>query len=382
MVKAAVLDVDSREGAHLARHQAARRRSDRHARQATRRATPSPATVIAVQENGIEVKIADSDMTTFIKRPTSRATAPSSAPSASPSATRSTPRSPASTRPRAASRVSIKALEIAEEKEAVEQYGSSDSGASLGDIFKAAIKKRETADGSRRGRPTSRRTRASSPPTARSYRLAHGLRQRCGQRRLPIVYWLAAAACTLLAEHRMSLEHGRLIRECRDDHSRSTRHRSPPPAPAARRLARARDRRPRRWRCSPSAAAGDSCRARRRPSRSRASRSRARSPRPRPARDAEEDRRGRATSKALLVFVNSPGGTTTGGESAVRGAARRRQEEAGRRAVRHRGDIGRLHRRARHRLHRLARQHHHRLGRRPRPVAGGERSCSTSSASR
>ena len=38
--------------------------------------------------------------------------------------------------------VSIKALEIAEEKQAVAQYGSSDSGASLGDIFKAAIKKR------------------------------------------------------------------------------------------------------------------------------------------------------------------------------------------------------------------------------------------------
>jgi len=39
--------------------------------------------------------------------------------------------------------VSIKALELSEEKQAVAQYGSSDSGASLGDIFKAAIKKRE-----------------------------------------------------------------------------------------------------------------------------------------------------------------------------------------------------------------------------------------------
>jgi small subunit ribosomal protein S1 len=36
--------------------------------------------------------------------------------------------------------VSIKALEVAEEKEAVEQYGSSDSGASLGDILGAALK--------------------------------------------------------------------------------------------------------------------------------------------------------------------------------------------------------------------------------------------------
>ena len=36
--------------------------------------------------------------------------------------------------------LSIKALEIAEEKEAVAQYGSSDSGASLGDILGAALK--------------------------------------------------------------------------------------------------------------------------------------------------------------------------------------------------------------------------------------------------
>ena len=39
--------------------------------------------------------------------------------------------------------LSIKAREIAEEKEAVEQYGSSDSGASLGDILGAALKSDE-----------------------------------------------------------------------------------------------------------------------------------------------------------------------------------------------------------------------------------------------
>ena len=38
--------------------------------------------------------------------------------------------------------VSIKALEMAEEKEAIAQYGSSDSGASLGDILGAALKQR------------------------------------------------------------------------------------------------------------------------------------------------------------------------------------------------------------------------------------------------
>ena len=42
--------------------------------------------------------------------------------------------------------LSIKAREVAEEKEAVAQFGSSDSGASLGDILGAALKKRKTGD--------------------------------------------------------------------------------------------------------------------------------------------------------------------------------------------------------------------------------------------
>ena len=42
--------------------------------------------------------------------------------------------------------LSIKALEMAEEKEAVQQYGSSDAGSSLGDILGAALKQREGGD--------------------------------------------------------------------------------------------------------------------------------------------------------------------------------------------------------------------------------------------
>ncbi|WP_411816438.1 30S ribosomal protein S1 [Hyphococcus sp. DH-69] len=42
--------------------------------------------------------------------------------------------------------VSIKAREMAEEKEAVQQYGSADSGASLGDILGAAMKENEKKD--------------------------------------------------------------------------------------------------------------------------------------------------------------------------------------------------------------------------------------------
>ena len=42
--------------------------------------------------------------------------------------------------------VSIKALEMAEEKEAIAQYGSADAGASLGDILGAALKKANKKD--------------------------------------------------------------------------------------------------------------------------------------------------------------------------------------------------------------------------------------------
>ena len=98
--------------------------------------------VLAVQDNGIEVRLADTDITTFIKR-------------SDLSRDRSEQRperyhvgdkvDAAVTNLDKNSRrvsVSIKALEIAEEKEAVAQYGSTDSGASLGDILGAALKNR------------------------------------------------------------------------------------------------------------------------------------------------------------------------------------------------------------------------------------------------
>jgi small subunit ribosomal protein S1 len=51
--------------------------------------------------------------------------------------------------------VSIKAREISEEKEAVAQYGSSDSGASLGDILGAALKKRGGKKGAKEAKDES-----------------------------------------------------------------------------------------------------------------------------------------------------------------------------------------------------------------------------------
>ena len=51
------------------------------------------------------------------------------------------PRSPPSTRRTRKVTLSIKAREVEEEKKAMAEYGSSDSGASLGDILGAALKK-------------------------------------------------------------------------------------------------------------------------------------------------------------------------------------------------------------------------------------------------
>ena len=58
--------------------------------------------------------------------------------------------------------VSIKALEIAEEKEAVAQYGSTDSGASLGDILGAALSRAKEEDGEETAEKPKRKSRAKS----------------------------------------------------------------------------------------------------------------------------------------------------------------------------------------------------------------------------
>jgi small subunit ribosomal protein S1 len=144
-VKAIVLDVDStKERISLGIKQLGGDPADALAKY--KKGDQVTCEVVAVQENGIEVKLADTDITTFIKRSdlsrdrseqrAERFTVGQKVDAAVTSADKAARRIT----------VSIKALEIAEEKQAVAQYGSSDSGASLGDIFKAAIKKRDSND--------------------------------------------------------------------------------------------------------------------------------------------------------------------------------------------------------------------------------------------
>ena len=113
-----------REGAHLAGHQAARRaiRSSRRRRPQEGDRSPAPSTrstPAASRSRPRQRRHRPSSA-----RPTCPATATSSAPSASPSASGSTPRSPTSTRAAAGWRLSVKALEIEDEKEAMAEFGS------------------------------------------------------------------------------------------------------------------------------------------------------------------------------------------------------------------------------------------------------------------
>ncbi len=102
--------------------------------------------VVAVQENGIEVKIADSEFVTFVKRSDLSRDRSEQRPERFSVGNKI---DAAVINVDKASRrvtVSVKALEFAQEKEAVEQFGSTDSGASLGDILGAAMKMRENGD--------------------------------------------------------------------------------------------------------------------------------------------------------------------------------------------------------------------------------------------
>ncbi|MEX2129291.1 MAG: 30S ribosomal protein S1 [Xanthobacteraceae bacterium] len=98
--------------------------------------------VTGVQEAGLDVKIVGSDLTSFIKR--SDLARDRSEQRAERFAVGDKVDARVTLFDKRARKVtvSIKALEIAEEKEAVAQYGSSDSGATLGDILGSALKQR------------------------------------------------------------------------------------------------------------------------------------------------------------------------------------------------------------------------------------------------
>jgi small subunit ribosomal protein S1 len=100
--------------------------------------------VIEVKEGGLDVKIAGTDMTTFIKRAEIARERSEQRPERFAAGEKVDARVILFDKKARKIQVSIKALEMAEEKEAIAQFGSSDSGASLGDILGAALKKANT----------------------------------------------------------------------------------------------------------------------------------------------------------------------------------------------------------------------------------------------
>ena len=99
--------------------------------------------VIEVKDGGLEVKIAGTDLTTFIKRSELARDRGDQRPERFSVGEKVDARVVQLDRRAHKIAVSIKALEVAEEKEAIAQYGSANSGASLGDILGAALKARE-----------------------------------------------------------------------------------------------------------------------------------------------------------------------------------------------------------------------------------------------
>jgi len=103
-------------------------------------------TVTGVTENGIEVTVGEDNMPAFIRRAELARDRADQRPERFAVGDKVDARVTQFDRAARKIQLSIKALEIAEEKEAVAQYGSSDSGASLGDILGAALNKANTED--------------------------------------------------------------------------------------------------------------------------------------------------------------------------------------------------------------------------------------------
>jgi small subunit ribosomal protein S1 len=97
--------------------------------------------VTGVHEGGIDVKIVDSDLTSYIKRSELARDRSEQRPERFAVGDKIDGRVTLFDKRSRKVTISIKAREIAEEKEAVAQYGSSDAGATLGDILGSVLKR-------------------------------------------------------------------------------------------------------------------------------------------------------------------------------------------------------------------------------------------------
>jgi small subunit ribosomal protein S1 len=98
--------------------------------------------VVEVKEGGIDVKVVGTEYVSFIKRSELARDRSEQRPDRFAIGQKVDARVTQFDRRSRRVTVSIKALEVAEEKEAIAQYGSSDSGATLGDILGHALKRK------------------------------------------------------------------------------------------------------------------------------------------------------------------------------------------------------------------------------------------------
>src|SRR4051812_1299139 len=146
MVKAKVLDVDiEKERISLGIKQLQRdaATSTTAAGGELRKNAVVTCEVIGINDGGIDVRLVESGIETFIKRSDLSRDRDEQRPERFAIGQKVDARVISYDKKTRKLTVSIKALEIAEEKEAVAQYGSTDSGASLGDILGAALKNRK-----------------------------------------------------------------------------------------------------------------------------------------------------------------------------------------------------------------------------------------------
>ena len=143
MVKAQVLDVDvEKERISLGIKQLAGDPMSQGAAGELKKGSVVTCEVTEVTEGGLGVKIVDTDLTSFVKRSELARERGDQRPERFAIGQKVDARVTQFDRKTHKVAVSIKALEVAEEKEALAQYGSADSGASLGDILGAALKQR------------------------------------------------------------------------------------------------------------------------------------------------------------------------------------------------------------------------------------------------
>jgi small subunit ribosomal protein S1 len=147
MVKAQVLDVDvEKERISLGVKQLAGDPMSQGVAGEMKKGDVVTCEVTKIEENGLEVKLTGTDLMAYVKRGDLARDRGDQRTDRFQVGQKFDARVTQFDRKTHKVGVSIKALEVAEEKEAIAQYGSSDSGATLGDILGTALKQRDGSE--------------------------------------------------------------------------------------------------------------------------------------------------------------------------------------------------------------------------------------------